>query len=92
MLQEDFIGPNRSTETQVKHFQYGQELQPMPKISQEKRSSVLSPLPVTQDVAGSSPVHPATFQQWQPSEPEGFPSFLPEGFFVGSKKGRRWRP
>ncbi len=39
-------------------------------------------MPVTQDVAGSSPVHPATFYKWKTLEAEGFPSFEPEGFFV----------
>ncbi len=43
--------------------------------------------PVTQGVAGSSPVRPATFDSVETllsnQIPEGLPGFVPEGFFVG---------
>ena len=56
----------------------------MSEVNQQNLVKSASDLPVTQDVAGSSPVRPATLHKWHPLEPEGFPIFEPEGFFVSS--------
>lgn len=56
--------------------------------TQDVLSLASFPMPVTQDVAGSSPVHPATFYKVEPQASEGFPSVEPEGFFVGKESGK----
>ena len=63
----------------------------MAKVRSGNASSDLNLVPVTQDVAGSSPVRPATSHKWSPLEPEGFPSLEPEGFFVSSNENFQLR-
>ncbi|MCE3234974.1 MAG: hypothetical protein K0Q50_1154 [Vampirovibrio sp.] len=63
----------------------------MAKMRSGNASSNLNFMPVTQDVAGSSPVRPATSHKWSPLEPEGFPSFELEGFFVSSNENFRYQ-